>query len=78
MKSPGRALETDAKIGNAAVRQNPQVNLSTIPDLINFNYTGEGIKFVILINVWIIKEIGFQKNINNCCSGKTNPFNRKI
>ena len=51
MKSPGRALETDAKLGNAAVLINSKANLSTIPDLIKFNHTGKGLEFVILIIV---------------------------
>ena len=43
MKKLGRALEIDAKIGNASVSKNPKAALSTIPDVVNFYSTGKGL-----------------------------------
>ena len=40
-KTPGQALETEAKTVIAEVTKNPQKVLSTIPFLLNFIRTGE-------------------------------------
>ena len=43
MKNPGRALEIGARIGNAAVGENPTAASGTIPDVMFFHQTGNSL-----------------------------------
>ena len=46
LKNPGGALEIGANVGTAfASRRSPSTTLSSLPDVINFYYTGEGSYF---------------------------------
>ena len=42
IKNLARALEIRTIIGNEAASKNPEAAFSTIPDALNFYYTGEG------------------------------------
>ena len=47
--NPGSALEIGANVGTAFASRNPEVTLSTLPEVLNFHHTGEGLylrKFV--------------------------------
>ena len=49
ISNPGRALDLTAKIATAAATKSPKAALSTLPEVINFYHTGEGLylgKFV--------------------------------
>ena len=43
MKSPGRALEIGARIGNATVGENPTAASGTISDIMFFHQTGNSL-----------------------------------
>ena len=49
LSNPGRALDLTAKLATAAATKSPKAALSTLPEVINFYHTGEGLylgKFV--------------------------------
>ena len=49
ISNPGRASDLTAKIATAAATKSPKAALSTLPEVINFYYTGKGLylgKFV--------------------------------
>ena len=43
LSNPGRALDLTAKIATAAATKSPKAALSTLPEVINFYHTGEGL-----------------------------------
>ena len=43
LKNPGRALEITSNIATAAATKSPKAALSTLPEVINFYYTGKGV-----------------------------------
>ena len=44
-KNPTRALDITANIATAAASRNPKIVMSTLPELITFYHTGEGLYF---------------------------------
>ena len=53
LSNPGRALDLTAKIATAAVSENSKQALSTLPELITFYNTGEGLYFGKFVQVFI-------------------------
>ena len=43
LKNPGRALEIGANVGSASASPSPKAASSTLPEVINFYYTGKGL-----------------------------------
>ena len=43
LKNPGRALEIGANVGSAFASRSPKAALSSLPEVINFYHTGEGL-----------------------------------
>ena len=43
LSNPGRALDLTAKIATAAASKSPRAALSTLPEVIKFYHTGEGL-----------------------------------
>ena len=41
LKNPARALEIGANVGSAIASKSPKAALSSLPDVINFYYTGK-------------------------------------
>ena len=43
LKSPGRALETGSNFRSTFISRSPKATLSSLPEVINFYHTGEGL-----------------------------------
>ena len=43
LKNPGRALEIGANVGTAFASRNPKAALTSLPEVINFYHTGNGL-----------------------------------
>ena len=51
LKSPGWALAVGANVGSAFASRSPKAALSSLPEVINFFYTGEGLYLASLYNL---------------------------
>ena len=46
LENPGRALEIGANVATAAASRSPKAALSSLPEVINFHQTGNGLYLV--------------------------------
>ena len=55
LKNPGRALEVTSNIATAAATINPKAALSSLPEVINFYYTGKRLHLGKFVYIFLCK-----------------------